>query len=61
MKIQLSQKRLDATIAALQAAQFRLEQEAAALLQVEAGRELAEERLKQAKDAADLTDFYLTL
>ena len=60
MKIQLSQDRLDATIAVLEAAQFRFEQEAAALLQVAAGREL-EERLKQAKTAAELADFYLAL
>lgn len=61
MKIELSQDRLDATIAALEAAQIRFEQEAAALLRVTAGHELAEIRLKQAKDAAALVDFYLNL
>ena len=61
MKIQLSQDRLDATIAVLEAAQFRFEQVAAALLLVAAGLELAEERLKQAKTAAELADFYLAL
>lgn len=61
MKIELSQNRLDATIAALEAVQIRFEQEAAALLQVTAGHELAETRLKQAKDAAELADFYLGL
>ena len=59
MKIVLSQEQLDATIAALEAAQFLFEQEAAALSLVPAGHALAEKRLKQAGDAAVLVDFYL--
>lgn len=52
---------LDDTVEALQAVETRFEQEAAALLRVDAGRELAEKRLAQAKKATELVDFYLGL
>ncbi len=59
MKIELTQEQLDDTISILEFAQSRLEQEASALLNVRAGRDLAVTRLGQAKKAADLVDFYL--
>lgn len=59
MKIELTQDQLDATIAVLEQAQTRFEQEAAALLRVTEGYELAQARLKQARDATALVDFYL--
>jgi len=59
MKMEISQELLDDTIATLEFAQTRLEQEAAALLQVTVGHVLAEKRLEQARTVGQLLDFYL--
>lgn len=71
MKIELSQEQLDGTIAALEFAQDRYEQEAAALIGaarheqdetlVRLSRKLGRERLEQADRTAILVDFYLHL
>lgn len=59
MKIEITQDQLDALVETLEIAQTRLELEAAALLRTTEGHELAILRLKQAKKAAALADFFL--
>lgn len=69
MNIEITQKQLDAVIEALEFAQARCEQEAAALIGaagreqdetiVRLGRRLGRERMEQAVQAAALADFFL--
>ncbi|MFG6352170.1 MAG: hypothetical protein K1W21_11310 [Oscillospiraceae bacterium] len=61
MEIEITQEQIDNLVEVLEIAQTRLEQEAAALLRVTAGHELAMRRLKQADKAAALADFFLHL
>ena len=71
MKIELTQDQLDGTIKALEFAQARCEQEAAALIGaaqhekdeplVRLSRKLGQERLNQANHISKLLDFYLYL
>ena len=66
MKIEITQDQLDATIRQLEAAKVQAELDALALfkaidiLGMDAARqELAEKRLKDAQEAAELVDFFL--
>lgn len=69
MKIEITQDQLDDTIKALEFAQTRYEQEAAALIGaarheqdetlVRLSRKLGRERLEQSDRASALVDFYL--